>query len=338
MTAFDTVRAEIEGTGMRLRRSWPRSDGHLLLDLDAGSGVRVAGQWFADRSVAADVAAATPGARPAGRVVLQPEGADRVLTELPGLLRRPGSRLIAHRSERRAVVALDDGARFAKLVDGRRRAERIRRGLRRVAGLPIRTPVLAGDDAGPVVTTDALPGRPLTGLFATANPGPALVAVGEALARLHGCAAPSGSGLHGPADELAVTEGWEERARAFGLPLPSVAEMPPPPPVLRPVAIHRDVHDGQFLVSGDPGPDGVGLLDFDLLAAGDPALDLANLIEHLRLRGRQGVLVDPDAAIAALLDGYRPDAGVRERLPGYRALTARRLAAVYAFRAPDLAT
>ncbi|MEZ5090502.1 MAG: hypothetical protein R2719_12805 [Micropruina sp.] len=102
-----------------------------------------------------------------------------MLTELPGLLRRPGSLLIAHRPERRAVVALDDGARFAKLVDGRRRAERIRRGSDGWRGCRS-APVLAGDDAGPVVTTDVLPGRPLTGLLATANPGPALVAVGEA--------------------------------------------------------------------------------------------------------------------------------------------------------------
>ncbi len=337
MTRFEDVQAEIEAAGLRLRRSWPRSDRHLLLDLDSGDSGALAGQWFADRSTAAQVAAATHGSRRSGRVVLQPDGADQVLTGLARLVRRPANRLIAHRPERRAVIALDDDARFAKLVDGRRRAERIRQGLRRVARLPIRTPKLAGDDEGPLVITEALPGRPLTMLLGASTPR-MLAAVGEALARLHACDPLPGTRSHGPADELAVTIGWEERARSYGLSLPEPDDVPLPPTAPRPVPIHRDLHDGQLLVSDDGGADGVGLLDFDLLAAGDPALDLANLIEHLRLRGRQGVLADPDAAIAALLDGYGPDAGIRQRIPGYRALTARRLAAVYAFRAPDLVT
>ena len=74
------------------------------------------------------------------------------------------------------------------------------------------------------------------------------------------------------------------------------------------------------------------------MAAGDPALDLANLIEHLLLRRRQGVLADPASAVQALLSGYRPDEDVSSRVDSYRALAARRLAVVYAFRAPNLVT
>ena len=106
--------------------------------------------------------------------------------------------------------------------------------------------------------------------------------------------------------------------------------------------IHRDLHDGPFLLATDAAGDftdnGVGLLDFDLMAAGDPALDLANLVEHLLLRRRQGVLADAESAVEALLTGYQPDKDTTSRVATYRALAARRLAAVYAFRAPNLVT
>ena len=70
------------------------------------------------------------------------------------------------------------------------------------------------------------------------------------------------------------------------------------------------------------------------MAAGDPALDLANLVEHLLLRGRQGVLADPDSAVEALLSGYRPDEDTSSRVTSYRAPSARRLVAVYASGRP----
>jgi hypothetical protein len=66
---------------------------------------------------------------------------------------------------------------------------------------------------------------------------------------------------------------------------------------------------------------GVGLLDVDLMAAGDLALDLAIRTEHLLLPGRQGVLADPDSAGQALLSGYWPDEDVSSRVTSYRALS-----------------
>lgn len=344
MTEFAEVVAELDRADLRLRRAWPRSESHLLLDLDdLRDGGRVAAQWFADRGAAEQVARGTAGARMRGRLVLHPHGADRRLRRLAGLLRQPGSRLVAHRPERRAVVALDGGSRFAKVVPLSRVA-RLRHTARRIADLPIRTPALDQSAADGAVTTCLLTGTPLSDLLAGPGAPDALRAVGGAVARLHRCPPPAGSSRHGPAEEVAVTAGWERSARAFALSLPDggpdPGAEPPPPPALR--LIHRDLHDGQLLlVRDDDGgftEAGVGLLDFDLMAAGDPALDLANLIEHLRLRARQGVIADEDAAIEALLQGYQPDEATISRVSAYRALAARRLAAVYAFRATSLVT
>ena len=225
--SFDVALDDLDRADLRLRRSWPRAADHLLLDLDDPvTGQQVAGQWFADPAVAATVAAATDGARSCGRVVVQPHGSDRKLTALAPLLRRPGARLVAHRPERRAVVALDGGAHFAKVVPARRLG-RLRHTTRRAADLPIRTPALVPDD-GPYLTSGALPGTPLSELLAGPRCDEALCAVGGAVARLHGTAPPAGSSVHGPGDELAVTEGWEQWARSYGIPLSPPVDTPPP--------------------------------------------------------------------------------------------------------------
>ena len=245
--SFAVALDDLDRADLRLRRSWPRAADHLLLDLDDPvTGQQVAGQWFADPAVAATVAAATDGARSCGRVVVQPHGSDRKLTALAPLLRRPGARLVAHRPERRAVVALDGGAHFAKVVPARRLG-RLRHTTRRAAALPIRTPALVPDD-GPYLTSGALPGTPLSELLAGPRCDEALRAVGGAVARLHGTAPPAGSSVHGPGDELAVTEGWERWARSYGIPLPPPVDAPPPVASTSLRLIHRDLHDGQFLL------------------------------------------------------------------------------------------
>ena len=99
------------------------------------------------------------------------------------------------------------------------------------------------------------------------------------------------------------------------------------------VPLHRDLHDKQILLDEQGG---VILLDPDTLAAGDPALDLANLGVHLELRALQGKL-SPSAAHALshqLLSacagqGIRP---TRQRLTYYRACAWLRLAGVYSLR------
>ncbi|MGH2949349.1 MAG: phosphotransferase family protein, partial [Solirubrobacteraceae bacterium] len=102
-------------------------------------------------------------------------------------------------------------------------------------------------------------------------------------------------------------------------------------PAAEPAPLHRDLHDKQVLV--DPHG-GVGLLDFDTLATGDPALDVGNLLAHLDLRALQGRCTPDDAgrAAAAFLAGYEAGADLEERAAVFAAATRVRLACVYALR------
>lgn len=98
---------------------------------------------------------------------------------------------------------------------------------------------------------------------------------------------------------------------------------------LTPVTLlHRDAHPRQFFVADDK----VELIDWDLAGAGDPALDLANLLAHV---GKRWPAAAP-AAQRALLAGYGSlrAAALRDRLQLYtafhhlrRACKAHRLAA-----------
>lgn len=327
------VRAVAENHGLELRRAWPRDPDHLLLDL-ACDGRSVAGQWFADPSRAASVAASTGAPATGDRgVVLQPDGADRRLPALAELVSRPGAQLVAHRPERRAVVRRADGA-YDKVVRPKNAAE-VARAARAAAVPGLRVPeVLAVDEATGVVTTAALPGPTLHQLLRDGSPHAASAAreVGRALAVLHAAPVPDDATVHDAAAELAVLEKWEGLAGAFGVlpdhgPAASVELQSRPGDLVR---VHRDLHDKQALI----GPDGVGLLDFDLAAAGEAALDLANLLVHLELRTLQGLTSTALAreAAAAVLEGYAPTDSVLARLPAYDLMTRRRLAAVYGFR------
>ena len=259
-------------------------------------------------------------------MVLQPAGADRRLRALAGLVAEPGAVLVAHRPERRAVVRRGDGA-FTKAVRPGRR-------------VPV---VLAVDPAAGTVTTGALPGRTLHELLRAGSPQavPAAEALGVALAVLHAAAAPPGAPQHDGAAELAVLRRWSALACAHGVgsagdgaeeaEQDAEHDAQLARPAGRLVPVPRDRHAKPALVAAAGG---TGLLDFDLAGLGEPALDLANLLVHLELRVEQG-LVPAELAGAgarAVLGGYDPPADVVARLPVYRLATARRLAAVYAFR------
>ncbi|SDS03437.1 phosphotransferase family protein [Microlunatus soli] len=323
----------LDAEGLRLRRSWPRSADRLLLELRDHDGRHIAGQWFADPHRAAAVAAATPGGRCDGGVVLQPSGADRRLPRLRSLLAASGNSLISHRPERRAVLRTDTG--HLKVVRRSAHDATVRRA-RLAATLGLGAPaVLSADADTGSVATETLPGTPLTAMLAGAGAADACAAVGRRLAQLHRIApgeiADADLGRHGPDEEIAVLRRWTELAAAYRLqPRPTELPTPPCPAALR--LIHRDFHDGQVIMNGVVP----GVLDFDLLALGDPALDLANFLAHLELRAHQGLLADLPAATAATLQGYRPDASVRSALPGYLATARLRLRAVYAFRDPEL--
>lgn len=342
--AFRPPRADVLwDAGWRLRRAWPRATDHLLLDLLDPDGRPVAGQWWADPRRAEHVAEATPGARDIGPLVLQPDGVDRRLPHLAAWADDPAYHLIGHRPERRAVLAGD--GHFVKVLRPQRREAAYRRA-RLAERLGVGAPAVLDDvplpggapAAGPPSTlvTRALPGDTLTACLVLPDALEVARRVGAAIARLHALPAPPANDLlavHGPREEQEVVLRWGRLAAAHGAaPVPDrVPELPTPS---RWTLVHRDLHDGQLLLEGDA----VGMLDFDLLALGDPALDLANLLAHLELRAQQGLPVDPAATAEAVLEGYRPDPAVRTALPAYLEAARSRLRAVYAFRDPELST
>jgi aminoglycoside phosphotransferase (APT) family kinase protein len=332
--------------GLELRRSWPRSAEQLLLDLQDESGGRVAGQWFRDPDRARATAAATPGARCTGRIVLQPGGADRRLAALRDLLAEPGTELVSHRPERRAVLRHtseravpqhggDRADRYTKVVPVKKH-QALEAASRAAAALPLRTPRVHSTDARRgTVTTEALPGRTLHDLLSGSRAEAACASAGGALAALHRIPPPQDLPVHGWAEEQAVTGKWQQHAASYAAPL-AFGGSPSPGDVIDVdsseapgVLIHRDFHDLQVLVDSDGS---VGVLDFDLMAVGDPALDLANLLAHLELRRRQGLVADAEPLRRAVLSGYAPSEETVQRIPGYEVLAGQRLAAVYAFR------
>ena len=96
---------------------------------------------------------------------------------------------------------------------------------------------------------------------------------------------------------------------------------------VRRVLLHRDYHDKQILIDGSRA----GLIDFDTLCLGDPALDLGNFLAHLRLSELQEQ-ADLSSLREAFLMGYLED--VPQPAPGhleaYERSTLLRLACIYA--------
>ncbi|GAA3763586.1 aminoglycoside phosphotransferase (APT) family kinase protein [Spinactinospora alkalitolerans] len=330
---------------LRLRRAWPRDEGHLLLEWETPHGEPVPGQWFADPARLNRAAAATEGAVPLPEegVLLQPDGADRRLPALHGLVARADARLIAHRPERRAVVRTAEG--YAKVVRPERVADlvsRCERAARYADGAFTVPELIRAEDSG-VTLWSALPGEPLHELSRATRVGDPLLAwyrAGAALAALHAVPADGGGGVgpgaHTPADERAAVLRWLGPARRFGL-LPDVDPEPALAPLFEADAarigpVHRDCYDKQFVA--DPADERIGLLDMDTLTTGEPALDAANVLVHIALRRAQGRLTPgrAEAFRSAFLSGLRPDRETHERIPAYAAAARLRLAGVYAFR------
>lgn len=352
--ALAEIRCPSSGRTLRLRRAWPRHQGHLLLDYRDGES-SVAGQWFADPNRLRAVAEQTAGVDPeevgydaAAGVLVQRQGADRRLPVLAALVGDEAATLVVHRPERRAVVRRTQPAATTYL-----KVVRPGRALPGTVALPgVRVPtVLAAAVGRGTVECAELAGRSLHDLLGDAGihiggitaVSRAFHAAGRAVRALHAAVIPPETAPHRPVDEVAVTARWvdhalahrvldrKHRARATGslevlrtdlggMPVPSALGL-----------VHRDLHDKQILVAG---ADDAGILDLDTLAVGDPALDLANLLVHLELRMLQGHC---NAAVAgaagdAFAHGYGPDQALRARLPAYAGAARLRLACVYAFR------
>ena len=306
----------------------------------------VAAQWFPDPDRARALVRAMASERVlladvAGeKLVLQTGGADRRLPALAGLLSNADARLVAHRAERRATVARP-GVFVKVLPPGRVEAVAIahRSAGGRDAAVTV-PPVLRADDRVGTLELGRVPGQALHELLGRPGAERHARAVGCALRRFHQCPRPLGGGYHGPREEAHVLASWLERlrpyepelhARAVAAARPVMAALAtlsgPPAAVL-----HRDLHDKQIFLTPDQR---VGLIDLDTLVPGDPALDLANLLAHIRLRALQDGLAASAAEPArlALLDGYgMSTVGQRARLAAYERATELRLACVYAFR------
>jgi len=364
-----TASAGLDGDtvdGLRLRRAWPRGTGHLLLEYVTADGRSVAAQWFGfpdgtpDRDRLEHVAAATTRSATghgtvvvddARGVLLHHGGVDRRLRGLAGLAGRDGAELVVHRPERRAVVRLTalGETRYVKVVRPAAIASLVVAAAGAGCAAGVTVPALLQVDADRGWTTwSALPGASLHDLArAHASPGAgepgargyveAAGLAGQALRALHAVPARD-LPIHGARDEADVVTQWVSRAAPYlasRLAVPeavsdqvraAVTERGGPH-----VVIHRDFHDKNILVAGGGR---VGMLDVDTLCLGEAALDLANILVHLHLRGLQGLVPPATAAQAAtaLLDGYRPAAPVVARLDAYADATRLRLACVYGFR------
>jgi len=141
---------------------------------------------------------------------------------------------------------------------------------------------------------------------------------------------------HGAEDEIAIlTKRVESYARTLERPPAAAADLTRrviaalrAEPVVAPIFSHRDLHDKQVLVDGDSGH----LIDMDLAALAPPALDLGNILAHLRLRAMQGARVPwhEMAARTVLLAGARRGAG--ESLGTWIAAALLRLGLIYSRR------
>ncbi len=177
-----------------------------------------------------------------------------------------------------------------------------------------------------VLVQAAVPGRPLLPLLATARRTSALTHAARALAALHTSGARTSPAttmadhladlMHPQAEHVArAVPSLGRRIRAVAAALRRWQMTAPAVPA---VPIHRDAHPRQMTLDGTR----VWLVDWDLAARGDAALDVANFALYLRTRlAREG----DDAAETFLAAYRRHGLDVDGRLDAYTACMALRL-------------
>ena len=266
---------------------------------------------------------------------------------LAGLRERADVRVLAYRPERRLTVWLTDESGSRVIKGGRR--SRLDRAVERhrwvaaaLADGPVGFPrLLEVDGQHAALAMEALEGRPFD-LGGHAEPG--CFPLGVALGQLQRAAPLSDLPRHDAARELEVLDGLATTVERAGVAVPpSWAGLRQGLPVPASVSAgglllpaHRDLHDGQVIVSERR----LWLLDVDLLCLADPLLDAANLIAHVKLRELQGLVGADEHSVGRcgrdLLDGLdrEGEADARRRLRFYQAATFLRLALVYALRPP----
>lgn len=350
MNLIAALAEELESSGLRLRKAQPRGPHRLSMELESRNGSVCAGQWHADTDETRRVAALVRNrcgedsvtVLGNSRLLVQHTGADRKLPVLRRVLSGDDAELVAHRSERRAVVRLG-ATRYVKVVRPGRTTDVVAP-LLHVRPDTLRIPeVVDAEDRRGLVTVTAVPGRTLLECLVDPHTDDEqLVAdvkqVGASIRQLHAHPRTLPRPTHDRAVDIAAAHRWLAGATDHGLLrvgtweglLDRVAAQLPAPPS-RLALLHRDLHDKQIVLAA---AERVGLLDLDLATHGDPAVDLANLLTHLDLRFRQGHCSARRAArcSAALLEGYSPDPVLVRRLAPYVAITRLRLAGLYSFR------
>ena len=263
--------------------------------------------------------------------------------DLPRLRDTAKVRLLSWRPRRRIVLRLDQGE--SELVMKGYRAHRSQpAALRHVlaAGLMaesrLRVPGFVAHEADrEALAVEFVAGSPL-------EPGglgqERFFLIGAALRVLQGQPVPQPLSVHDADAELAVLDRLSGRFERAGADLPvgwsdaRARLQDHRPPGAATAVAHRDLHDGQILVT-EPG---LVLLDFDLLCAADTLLDAANLLAHIKLRELQGQRDTTPQVVQqsgrALLDGLdrdaEPDFALRLRF--YQATSFLRLALVHRLR------
>ncbi len=232
----------------------------------------------------------------------EPPGAVRERLEHEGVQFEPGDsepEILQYRPRRR--VALRLGRHVIKLYKSGSDFDGGVLGLRASAGVPgVRTARCeAIVPEWKLTVQELLPGLP------AARRGDVAHDAGAVLAALHAVRI-DGIAPHLPADRLV---GVAESVRLVSVVVPTLADRAgallrmleaQKPPVDDLVPSHGDFHGGQLLELGDGD---YGLIDFDLLCAAPPALDVANYAGHLV--AQDGLDVRAAAAVLdALVGGY----------------------------------
>jgi Ser/Thr protein kinase RdoA (MazF antagonist) len=249
------------------------------------------------------------------RSLVRPAGASVALTRALG---RPVAvtevEVVRHKPGLRCTLRyrLADGQTVFAKTYANRRAGRVHESLQTLAGMArVRLPAPLGcDDATRLVAIAALPGEPVLARVGAGDPHLG-VGLAESLFELHSCGAHLGR-RHSLDDEILPlvrrVQDLSGRAPALAAGASSCLERALAgarrswPWRWRPV--HRDFYEDQVL----DGPDGLGFIDLDDAAMSEPAVDVANLVAHLRL--------------LALRDGGCPGAAVVSRafIQRYRSL------------------
>lgn len=245
----------------------------------------------------------TDPAMPALDDARDPAGMAPLLQDLlPGDIRALKIDLLRHKPGRRALLRyrIDTGDGTLNLL-GKLRAKgadtrtpalhaALRAGgLDGCAPCRVGVPAARGSIAAPALwLQDEVPGGVLTDLLRPGGDTAPAARTGTALARLHATEVPAGRNWT-MADELdvltraltAVRTALPQQAARIDTIARAAADLMRRAGPFRPTGIHRDFYPDQVLIDGET----VWLLDLDLYASGDPAIDVANFLAHLDEHG-----------------------------------------------------